>query len=315
MDCLVLKNTKNLDREEWLEARRYGLGGSDIGSICGLNKYKSPIAVYLDKVGELPSEEQQSEAAYWGTIIEDIIAKEFEVRTGKKVRRKNAILQHPKYPFMLANLDRVVVGEKAILECKTASAYLDSEWKNDKVPESYILQCQHYMAVTGYEKVYIAALIGGNKFVYKEILKDGELINYLIEIEKDFWKRVEDKNPPAMDGSEASSELLKKLYPGAVEGTEILLPYEASELIQKRNEVKVKIKELESEQSECENKLKNMLQSSEIGLIDNLKVTWKNVNANKFDSKSFEKDKPDLYKKYLKASNYRKFDVKEIGGK
>lgn len=310
----VLIKTAELDHEQWLRSRRFGIGGSDVGAICGLNRWKSPMAVWVDKTSDTVEDSDPSEAAYWGTKQEELVAQEFSLRTGKKVQRRNAILQHPEYSWMLANLDRVVVGEKAILECKTASEYMKSEWKDDEVPESYILQCQHYLAVTDYDKAYIAVLVGGNKFIWKEIGRDEEIINYLIRFEKEFWNLVETKTPPIMDGSQASTEVLNKMYPNSVLGNEIALPGEAVELIKKRDEVKTLIKDLETQQNEIENKLKAMLQDNETGWVDDIVVNWKSIIANKFDNKTFEKEHPDMYKQYLKSSSYRKFDVKAIKG-
>lgn len=315
MNSNVLAKTNDMDRVEWLEWRRKGLGGSDVGAICGLNKWKSPVAIYLDKIGELPPDDQQSESAYWGTVLEEVVANEFETRTDKKVRRKNAMLQHPEYPWMLANVDRLVVGEKALLECKTTSAYNSEEWQNDKVPESYILQVQHYLAVSGLQKAYIACLVGGNKYIWKEIERDEDIINYLIEIEKDFWENhVEKKVPPAIDGSDSSSELLKQLYPESVQDSQVQLSTAAEDLIIKRKYFKEQIEELETNLNECENKLKEMLQNSEIGMTDNYKVTWKSISSNRIDSKALKNDYPDIYKKYSKESSYRKFSIKELNG-
>ncbi|MFX8004365.1 lambda-exonuclease family protein, partial [Acinetobacter baumannii] len=126
------------------------------------------------------------DAAYFGTMLEDLVAKEFERRSGKKVRRKNAMLKHPEHPFIMANIDRMIVGEKAILECKTTSAYNAKEWESEEIPDSYIIQVQHYLGVLGpeYQKAYFAVLIGGNKFVWKEIERDDELIEIIFEAEK-----------------------------------------------------------------------------------------------------------------------------------
>ncbi|WBW95279.1 YqaJ viral recombinase family nuclease [Oceanirhabdus sp. W0125-5] len=313
MNFKILSKTNGVSREEWLELRKKGLGGSDVGAICGLNKWKSPISVYLDKVGELPNEDIESEAAYWGTVMEDTVAKEFEKRTGKKVRRKNFILQHKEYPWMLANLDRVIVGENALLECKTASAYKDGEWKDDVIPESYLLQVQHYLAVTGCEKGYIATLIGGNKFVWKEIQRDQEIIEYLINIEKDFWENhIKIKNPPVIDGSEASTQVLKMMYPEAIDTEEILLDYEAAELIEKRNKLKAEESKLKGEIAECENKIKVMIGAHEKATVDTYKISWKNVNSNRLDSKNLKIDHPDIYEKYCKTSISRRFSIKEV---
>lgn len=151
--------------------------------------------------------------------------------------RRNAILQHPKYTFMLANIDRYIMDNergRGILECKTANEYFKGEWDGDKIPEHYLIQIQHYLAVTGLEYAYIAVLIGGNKFRMKQIDRDDEIIDYLVKIESDFWHLVENEIPPEMDGSDASKELLAKLYPEAKQESSIELPPVAKELVQEK---------------------------------------------------------------------------------
>ncbi|GAK01480.1 YqaJ viral recombinase family protein [Geomicrobium sp. JCM 19055] len=180
----ALLNTSELSHSEWLEQRKRGIGGSDASAVAGLNRWKSPIVVYMEKTGEIKSESSNSEAAYWGNVMEDTVAKEFTRRTGLKVRRRNALLQHEDHEWMLANVDRMVVGRNEGLECKTASEYLKGDWEAEEIPATYLLQCQHYMAVTGADAWWIAVLVGGNKFIYKKIDRDEELIGQLIQIEK-----------------------------------------------------------------------------------------------------------------------------------
>ncbi|ADD02665.1 phage-type endonuclease [Thermoanaerobacter italicus Ab9] len=311
MQASVLVKTKNMDRNEWLQWRKKGIGGSDAAAVAGLNPWKSPIEVYLEKIGEIP-EPEDNEKMYWGRILEDIVAKEFTLRTGKKVRRRNFMLRHPKYEFMIANIDRELVGEKVGLECKTVSEYGKSEWEGDKVPDQYIIQCQHYMAVTGYEGWWIAALIGGNKFIYKYIKRDEEIIQYLIKIESDFWKMVEERTPPPLDGSKSSENILKLLYPEAAEGTEIELPEEVEELIVARENIKAQIKKLETKQLEIENKIKAMLKENEVGRTPKYIVSWKTYSRTSIDSKKLKIEQPEIYEKYLQVSTYRKFDVREV---
>lgn len=312
MQAQVYIATAHMTEEEWLESRRSGIGGSDAASIAGLNKWKSPVGVYLDKIGQAPEEKNKdNEPAYWGNVLEDIVAKEFQSRTGLKVRRRNAILMHPEHNFMRANVDRLIVGEQIGLECKTANAYLIDEWMEEEVPASYLIQCQHYMAVTGYKGWWIAVLIGGQKFVYKYIERDQEIIDYLISIEKDFWENhVLKRIPPAFDGSQASSDLLGMLYSTAKENTEIDLPPEAGELIDSYNQAKDEEKAIKERLRESENKLKSYLGESEKGRIGERLVTWKNIKSNRFDSKRFATEHPELYRQYLNESQYRRFSIK-----
>lgn len=311
MQAKVLVNTLNMDHDQWLKARTQGIGGSDVSAIAGLNKWKSAVQVFLEKTQAIEKEDIQSEAAYFGNVLEEVVAKEFAKRTDLKVQRRNAILQHPEYPWMLANVDRLIVGEKIGLECKTASEYLKKEWEDEEVPAAYLLQCQHYMAVTGYEAWWIAVLIGGNKFVHKKIERDEELIQYLIDIEKDFWlNNVEKNEPPMFDGSDASTELLKHLYPESITDSFVSLGKQEELLIEARDQVDREIKVLQEQKAEYENKIKAKLGTSEAGGTENYKVFWKSYTTNRFDSKRFKADHPDLYEQYVKESKSRKFTVK-----
>lgn len=311
MQAKVLINTLNMDHKQWLQARTQGIGGSDVSAIAGLNKWKSAVQVFLEKTQAIEKEDIQSEAAYFGNVLEEVVAKEFVKRTDLKVQRRNAILQHPEYPWMLANVDRLIVGEKVGLECKTASEYLKKEWEDEEVPAAYLLQCQHYMAVTGYEAWWIAVLIGGNKFVHKKIERDEELIQYLINIEKDFWlNNVEKNEPPMFDGSDASTELLKHLYPESIADSFVSLGKQEELLIEARDQVDREIKVLQEQKVEYENKIKAKLGTNEVGGTENYKVYWKSYKTNRFDSKRFKAEHPDLYERYVKESISRKFTVK-----
>lgn len=313
MTAQVLVSTANMDRQEWLEWRRKGIGGSDVAAIAGLSPWKSPVAVWLEKTGQTEPEEP-GEAAYWGTVLEDVVAREFSLRTGLKIRRRNAILQHPEYPWMLANVDRVIVGSGEGLECKTTSAFNAKEWEGEEIPAQYILQVQHYMAVTGAKVWWIAVLIGGQKFLYKKVERDDELIEQLIEIERDFWENHVMKNvPPELDGSLASTELVKRMYPRAILPA-IDLPSQAKDLVADLENVKAELKLLEERKSELENKLKHLLGEHEEGRIGDTVVTWKNVESKRIDTNRLKQEKPDIYEQYLKTSTYRKFDVRKMKG-
>ena len=144
--------------------------------------------MWQEKTGQgEPEDLSDNEYVYWGTVLEQAVADRFTELTGLKVK-KCGTLQSLDCPFMIANVDRLVVGENAGLECKTANGFKAKEWEGDNVPDGYYLQCQHYMAVTGCEKWYIACLIGGNHFVWKEIPRNEEDITALIEAEKAFWE-------------------------------------------------------------------------------------------------------------------------------
>lgn len=303
-------STLEMDRIEWLQLRKGGIGGSDASAILGFNRYKSAFQLYIEKTSELV-EESDSEAAYWGNVLEDVVAREFAKRTGKKIRRLNKMLRHPKHYFMTANLDRDVVGEKAFLECKTASEYLKDSWNGEDVPAAYLCQLQHYLAVTGYEKAYIAVLIGGNKFVWKEVARDDEFIELMIQHEKAFWENHVLANvPPAIDGSSSASELLAKMYPQD-DGSVIMLDEQSNTLIEAIESIKAEQKQLEKQRNEYENQLKMTLGESAEGHSDRFKVTYKTITSSRLDSKRLKEEQPAIYEKYIKESLSRRLSIKE----
>jgi putative phage-type endonuclease len=308
----VMVSTKNMTKNEWLDFRRYGIGGSDVAVICELNKYKSALQLWMEKTGQLEPEEA-GEAAYWGNVMEPIIRNEFANSTGFRVDTINSMLRHPEHTFMLANVDGIVIdkdGRKSIFEAKTASAYKAEQWENDKIPEEYMLQIQHYMAVTGFSSTYIAALIGGNQFIYKRIERDDELINMIIQLEYDFWESVVNNEPPAPDGSESCSNLLCRLYPTADTKSKIILPDEALQLVEQFNDAKEHEKYYTELKDEAANKLKAMLGENETGIINDIIVSWKNLTTNRLDTKAFKEEVPEIYEHYVKPSISRRFTIK-----
>lgn len=300
-----------MDKLNWLKERQCGIGGSDVGAILGVNKYKTPFEVYLEKTEPITEIKEQSESAYFGDIFEDIVAKEFEKRTGLKVRRDRKHYKHKDHPFMVANIDRKIVGENAILECKTANQYLLKEWEYEEIPASYLLQVQHYLAVTGADKGYIAVLIGGQKFIWKEVSKDDELIQIIIQAEKDFWGLVEAKTPPVLDGSSAAEKYLKEKYKEAEKNKSVELGFEYKDKIKNYLEMKEQLKNFEIQVKELENQIKYEMGSAEYAYAPGYSLSWKNVLSNRVDSKKLKAEYPEVYEKVIKESNSRKFNVKE----
>lgn len=301
-----------MNKLDWLKKRQKGIGGSDVGAILGVNKWKTPFQVYLEKTEEIKEIKAQSEAAYWGNQLEEVVAKEFEKRTGKKVRRDRRHLQHADYPFMVANIDRRVVGENAILECKTANQFWTKEWDNEEIPDSYLLQVQHYLAVTGAEKGYIAVLIGGQKFIWKEIERDEELIDMMIEKEKEFWNLVQNKIPPSLDGSSAAEKYLNEKFAKSEKDSEKPLESEYKKLIDDYFSYKATAQTFEEKAKEIENNIKLALGKSEMGSVDKYQVNWKEVVRKRVDNKILKAEYPEIYEKVCKESISRRFNIKEV---
>lgn len=303
--------TADMSRDEWLDARRAGIGGSDAGTIMGFNPYKSAYQLFLEKTGQF-YEKIENDAIHFGNKFENLVAEEFAERTGKKVRRMNKMLVHPEYDFMLANLDRVVVGERAVLECKTANEYLKGEWEGEEIPASYLCQVHHYLAVTGFEKAYIAVLVGGSTFIWKEIERDEEFIQILIAREKDFWENHVLKNiAPPIDGSDATNDLIKKMYPQD-DGTAIMLTKDDDVLLDAIDSISSEIKALEQQKQEYENRLKLKLENATEGHSQRHKVTYKTVVSKRVDSKRLKIEVPDVYEKFIKPSSSRRLTIKKL---
>jgi putative phage-type endonuclease len=219
--ALRLVDTKDLSRSEWLEVRKSGIGGSDAAAAIGLSPYMSPLELWLIKTGRdanlpRPDADDTTEPVYFGTLLEPIVAASYTKQTGNRVRRVNAVLQHPTVPFMLANVDREVVGRRDVqlLECKTAGEFGARLWR-DGVPEYVQLQVQHQLAVTGKSSADVAVLICGQRLEVHRVERDDGLIARLIELEAAFWRHVETDTPPPADGSESADRALRCLYPGA----------------------------------------------------------------------------------------------------
>ncbi|MCF2554385.1 YqaJ viral recombinase family protein [Faecalicatena contorta] len=300
-------STLGLDKQEWLKYRKQGIGGSDAGAICGLNPYRTAIQVYQDKVSD-DIVEYDNESMRQGRDFENYVAKRFTEATGKKVRRANVMFYDEQYPFMLADVDRMVVGENAGLECKTASPYVAEKWEDDKIPLSYQLQCFHYMRVCQAEAWYIAVLIYGRGFKYYKLERDEEIIRGLIQIEQDFWdNHVMKRIMPEPDGSKLADSVITEYYP-KTNGT--IIPLSGfDEKIKRREEVVGLIEKLEMEKKQIEQELKLFLGEAEVAENNQYRVSWKPVITNRIDTALLKKEQPEIYKQYQKENKSRRFTI------
>lgn len=302
-------DTRGMSREQWLDARRKAIGGSDAAAIVGLNAYASPFTVWLDKLGKSAPKEE-TEAMRIGHDLEEYVAKRFTEATGKKVRRRNAIIYNDLYPFAHANIDREIVGENAILECKTTNVLNLKKFKDGAYPANYYVQCMHYMAVTGAERAYLAVLVLGQGFYWYEIARDQEEINALMEAEETFWRYVVQQEEPPVTGQDCDASALFGLYPESNGATVDL--FGRAGIMAEYLSIKDQIKALETQADEIANLLKGELGENERGRDGEYTVTWKTQTRSTFDKKAFTKDYPEInLDEYSKTTTSRVFTVKK----
>ena len=298
-----------VDNTEWLRLRKTGIGGSDAGAICGVNPYSSAMKVFREKTRE-DVEEKDSEAIRIGHDLEDYVAQRFTEATGLKVRKSNFMYRSKEHPFMIADVDRLVIGEDAGLECKTASAYNADKWADGNIPLHYIMQCYHYMAVTGKKVWYIAAVILGREFTFRKLEWDDELIRGLVTVEEEFWNNhiIPGIIPPP-DGSKACDEVLEQYFHTAKKARAIKLTG-FDEKLRRREEILGFIAELQAEQKQIEQEVKLFMKDNELADSECFRVSWKNIDSTKLDSQRIREERPELYTDYGKVSHYRRFEVK-----
>lgn len=304
-------STVGIGREEWLRLRKQGIGGSDAAGICGLDPYSSPMKVYYDKTSEDLSD-HDNEAMRQGRDLEEYVARRFMEETGLKVRRSNKMYWSEEHPFMFADVDRLVVGEDTGLECKTCNAYNADKWKDGNIPPHYIIQCYHYMAVTGRKNWYLAVVILGVGFQYIKLTWDSDIINSIIQLETDFWENhVLLRKLPEPDGSETCGEVIEQYFHNSRRNSEIpLLGFD--EKLRRRQEVQCLIDKLEKEQRQIDQEIKLYMGEHEVASSDHYRVSWSKVDTVRLDNRRLKEELPDVYKDFSNSSSSRRFTVKEI---
>lgn len=305
--ALRLVDTRALDRDQWLEVRKCGIGSSDAAAAVGLSPYKSQLELWMEKTGRADSaggHQGMDDPRFWGNLLEPYVAVAYQQKTGRKVRRVNAVLQHPTLPFMLANIDREVVGDSQvqILECKTAGEFGSRLWK-DGVPEYVQLQVQHQLAVTGKAAADVAVLLCGQKLEIHRIERDDDVIARLMVLESRFWSHVESDTPPAADGSESAAKALRHLYRGNdttldfTGNAELGSKFDA--LAELTDEIAAKAQEAERLKQELQQAMGDACRADFPGGM----VTFKRAKDSvRLDSKRLAAEHPELFTRYTAAT-------------
>lgn len=321
-NCTVFSTVKQEDDEEgWLKARTRGIGGSDVGAICGVSPFTSARQIYLNKTGQFQEALKPSDAAkermHFGHMLEPIVADEYSQRTGNKVVAVNATLVHKDHPWALANVDRLIVDDDGkpigVLECKTTSEYMNEEWESGEILMSYIYQLNWYLWILGLEKGAFACLVGGNKFYYYDVFRNDELLeNTIIPAAEKFWfENVLALKEPEMQATD--TDFANSIYSTVVKNSEITLPDdETNELAHTVFECKAKIKELEKIMAEAQNRIKDRLQDNEIGYTKDYTIKWSPRSQVRVDTDKLKTEFPEIYAQVQKKIEFRAMYVKGV---
>lgn len=303
-------NVTTITREQWLEYRRSGIGGSDASTIVGLNPYNSPYYLFCDKMGALP-EKEDNEAMRQGRDLEQYVANRWMERTGKRVKRNNTMWRSTVWPWMLADIDREVVGENAGLECKTTSVYNKHDFAGGEIPLTYYVQCQHYMAVMGFDRMYLAVLVLNRGFYDFVIERDEEEISSLAAAEGEFWDRLQREEPPELDGSDATMTALKQLYPEEDSGLELTLPSDTASELKQFQHIQEAITDLQSERDAIKARTMARMGEAALAVAQDMTCSWVTRRRTSVDTAALKKEFPEIYRKYLKTTEYRVFSVRD----
>lgn len=306
--ALRLVKTKALAREDWLAVRKRGIGSSDAAAAVGLNPYKSPLELWMEKTGRdgaLPKADPHDEESplYWGTLLEPIVAAHYSRRSGNRVRRVNAVLQHPEpqLSWMLANLDREVLGagDVQILECKTAGLNGARLWK-EGVPEYVQLQVMHQLAVTGKQAADVAVLLGGQQLEIHRIERDERLIARLIRLEQQFWQYVVTDTPPPADGSASADAALRCLFPeDSGQRLDFTRDRQLSAAFAELQAVREALAAQEHREAQLKQTLQQAMGDASRAVFETGSVTWKKARDSEgLDLRRLLQDQPHLQEQY-----------------
>ena len=303
-----LANTKQMNYQQWLEVRKQGIGSSDAATACGLNPYMSMLELWMIKTGRMQQNIEDESAGYaplyWGKQLEPLVAEYYSMHTNHKVRRVNAVLQHPDEDkhFMLANLDYAVVGndEVQILECKTVGEYGSKLWR-DGVPLYVLCQVQHQLAVTGKQAAHICALICGHETKIFKVTRNETVIKYLINAERYFWECVENDIPPDVDASESAAKALQLLYPAHVPlsttdlSEDVVANQDFEQLLKQRH----LIEQHQASFDQLKHQIQAKMQDAERATFKTGSVTWKkSKDSVGLDSKALLQQHPEFLQQF-----------------
>lgn len=291
---------------QWVEARKNGIGGSDVASIMGLNKYSSPLSVWLIKTGREPSPDlSDNQAVEWGNRLEDVVADKFaDEHPELQVYRRNATMVSIKRPWAFANIDRWVTdgkGNVGILEVKTVGMRRAADWDNG-VPLYYLTQVMHYMSVTGYQYAWVAILIGGQEFREYYIERDEADIKAINDAVDTFWRDfVETDTAPALIGNDPEANALLSQHSDPSTEFISMLDEDVS-MLDELQEIKDQMDDLKHRKTLIENQIKDLIGDNKGIETETKRIAWVRSTRSSFDKKAFDAAHPGITNDYMKTS-------------
>jgi len=291
--------------EQQREARMHGLGGSDAPAVLGISPFRTPVQLWQEKTGQAePEVLDDVEAVAWGNLLEDAVAGEFSRRTGIKLRRVNETIVSRAEPFLLANIDRRVVGVPDVVEIKTVRG-LDG----DQPRADHLVQVQHYMHVGDFRHGWLVYLIAGQRLIWFEVQRDEAAIEQLLAAEREFWRHVRERTPPPPK----SVFDLRLLYPADTGGS-VIASDEVLDAVSRLANLKMQIKALEAQAENAEKLVLGSLGEASTLLADTGEIlaTWKQAKPSRtFDRARFEAEHPDMAANYfMERPGSRRFLLK-----
>ena len=275
MSYTVLADSNN--RETWLAARQRGVGASETPALMGLVSYASPVSLWAVKTGRVIEDDAvfENERMRWGTKLEPLVAEEYDRQTGREVQQWGDLLSYDALPFILATPDYFFEdnGENIPVEIKTTDVSRASDWA-EGVPDRVYCQIQQQLAVTGAPYGSTGVLVGGNTFRWADVERDEAYIESIVNTCGEFWEYVTSDTPPPMDGSEATADAIKKMWPQGAPGEAIVLPDEVYDWKRDIDAAKAAVKLAKEQQARIENEVKAALGNNEVGLYPDGSVAF-----------------------------------------
>ena len=296
--------------------RRFGLGGADIASLCGINPYKPPLQLYLEKKGELSDDQADNARMRWGRRLELPIIKEFGYRTNRKVWRASGALRHPLHRWQRGNIDswQERDGQKGVVEAKTADWTKRREWNQAGVPIAYYLQLQWYiyLAHVTFGSIVVAFGFRDNDFLYFDVERDQPTIDSIVRLAEQFWRGIKTNEPPDWTYDESGLRLIQQLHPVAATPKKSLT-LDSPEAVAKARRL-LALRETISLRTEQKDELETWFKvqlgdASEAVVPTVATISWTNFTTKRLDQNALREDQPAVAAQYTKEQISRRFSL------